>query len=30
VVPLLVRLVEKPQPLLTDDLQPGKGVSKRE
>jgi len=30
VVPLLVRLVEKPQPLLADDLQPGKAVSKPE
>jgi len=30
VVPLLVKLVEKPQPLLVDDLQPGKGASQRE
>jgi len=29
-VPLLMRLVDKPQPLLVDDLQPGKGESKRE
>jgi len=28
VVPLLVRLVDKPQPLSVDDLQPGKGTSK--
>jgi len=28
VVPLLVRLVDKPQPLLVDDLQPPKGTSK--
>jgi len=30
VVPLLMKLVDKPQPLLADDLQPGKGTSKRE